>query len=197
MNMHILTKNGPVIVLIVLLTGMYSNLSIAGDLKIGQVNLKGVFSASIAIQKIWQDVKKSEGDAKAKLISISNEVSSLEKKLKEEESKLKPEEKAKLQQALKEKREKQRTESEALRISLAFKQKNARTVSQSKILNAIARVADKKGLTLIVRQPMVLYSKDVPDITKDVVETIDAAGSAKNKESGDKSKKEQPKPSKK
>ena len=197
MNMHILTKNGSVIAVIVLLIGMWSNVSTASDLKIGQVNLKGAFSSSVAIQKIWQDVKKSEGDAKAKLTSISNEVSKLEKKLKEDESKLKPDEKAKLLQTLKEKREKQRTESEALRISLVFKQKNARTVSRSKFLNAVARVADKKGLTMVVPHQMVLYSKDVPDITKEVVDTIDAAGSAKKKESGDKPKKDQPKPSKK
>ncbi|MEW6533810.1 MAG: OmpH family outer membrane protein [Thermodesulfobacteriota bacterium] len=162
------------VVFAVVIVAAWIGMAQAQELKIAKVDLEQVYRGSAKIRTALTDLQKVEVDGKAKLLGLTSEIKALEDRLKIEEKKLGAEEKKKLEEALLSKREEYQTERETLEVTLQFRRKNERNRFTKEIDEVVKSLAEKEGLTMVLKDQMFLYSKGVRDLTSDVIKALDA-----------------------
>ncbi len=167
-------KKSRVLLLVATATIICAGTAISAETKLGQVDTNEVYNKSSKLQAARLSVQKAEADARAKLMGLRAEVEELEKKLKEAKDTLKADERENLEKQLTDKNEKFKTEIEALRVSVSFQKRNEQTLSRQRFFDAVAEVAKKQGVTLVLHANAVLYSTGVQDITNEVISAVDA-----------------------
>jgi len=148
--------------------------SAAAEGKLAQISLPKVFNQSAKVKAIVEEIKKIQNDATAKINTLAAEVSKAEQQLKEGQEKLGKEDKEKAEAELKKKKEDLRTEQETAKIKVGFKQKSAQNVVNSQIKEALEKIAQEEGYTVVLQSDAVVFSKDVPDLTEKVAKALDA-----------------------
>ncbi|MBI4963426.1 MAG: OmpH family outer membrane protein [Desulfomonile tiedjei] len=156
-----------------LLSLLLCGFSAAAEVKLAQLNLQKVFNQSTKVKVIIEEVKKMQTDSVTKMNVLSTEIGKVEQQLKEGQDKLSKEEKEKLEADLKKIKEDLRSEQETAKVKINFKQKSAQNVINSQIQEAVAKIANEEGYTVVLASETIIYSKDVGDITDKVAKALD------------------------
>jgi outer membrane protein len=162
------------VALVALLAAAWIGVAQAQESKIAKVDLEQVYRGSAKIRTALTALQKVEVDGKAKLLGLTSEIKALEDRLKSEEKTLGAEERKKLEEALVSKREEHQTEKETLDVTLQFRRRNERTRFTKEIDEIVKSLAEKEGLTMVLKDQTFLYSKGVRDLTSDVIKALDA-----------------------
>jgi len=139
-----------------------------------QISLQGVFKQSAKVKAIVEEIKKMQNDAGAKMNTLMADISKAEQQLKEGEGKLGKEEKEKAETELTKKKQELRSQQETEKIKISFKQKSAQNVVNSQIKEALDKVAQEGGYSVVLQSDAIVYSKDIPDLTDKVAKAVDA-----------------------
>jgi outer membrane protein len=139
-----------------------------------QISVPKVYNESAKVKAIVEEIKKMQNDATVKMNALGGEVSKAEQQLKEGQEKLSKEEKEKIETELKRKRDDLRSEQESAKIKINFKQKSAQNVVRSQIKEALEKIAQEEGYSVVLQSEAIAYSKDLPDLTEKVARAVDA-----------------------
>jgi outer membrane protein len=149
-------------------------LSNAAELKMAKINLQQVFKQSAKVRAIVEEIKKMQNDAGAKMNALVEDISKAEQKLKEGKDKLGKEDREKVEAELKKKRQELRSQQETEKIKISFKQKSAQNVVNSQLKEALEKIAQEGGYSVVLQNDAIVYSKDIPDLTDKVAKGVDA-----------------------
>lgn len=160
---------------------LWSASAAASDFPVAKIDLGALRQRSAKILGMVQEIRKLELDTQAQLQQISNDISALEKKIKDEAGKLKKEEQEKLEQDLKVKKEAQENETQVARVRVSFKKKSVDTTISQQFADAIEKVAKQENVKIVLPQGAFLYAEGVKDITESVIKELDAMPSVQEK----------------
>lgn len=144
------------------------------DVKLGHVSLPEVYNASQRLKAAVQDIEDLRTNAQAQLSIVAKEIQEINDKLRKGKGTLKPEEEETLRTELKEKSEKLESGQNEARVKAAFKQRSVQNVLKQQIPKALEEVAKKRGLSIILWDSAVAYGPQLPNVSKEVAELLDA-----------------------
>jgi Skp family chaperone for outer membrane proteins len=162
----------PAICLVLL--GVFSIPSHATEFKAGKISLSDVYRTSAKVKNAMQELKKMQLDAEAQTVPLKEQIGKIHEKLKSAEPPLPQEEKEKLQTQLKEKVQEIENIQQAVNAKLSFKQKSIQNSFLNQIKEVFQKLGEKNGLNAIFGSEMLLYSKDVTDLTAEAVKELEA-----------------------
>ncbi len=154
---------------------VWSDVCSAEEMKFGTIDMEMIYRNSARLRTLGQSLQQLQADSRAKLEAVSSDVEQIEKKLESEKEPPSAEEKAKLQAQLKEKQEALEHQKQAVRVQLGLKGRSVRNSAKIIIREAIAKVAKDKGFTAVFVNEALPYSEGLPDITPDVIKSLDSA----------------------
>lgn len=154
--------------------GIFSIPSHAADFKAGKINLLDVYRTSDKVKNAMEELKKMQLDADTQMIPLKEQIGKIHEKLKSTEPAVAQEEKDKLQTQLKEKVQEIDNIQQAMRAKLSFKQKSIQNSFINQIKEVYTKLGEKNGLNAIFSSEMLLYSKDIVDLTADAVKELEA-----------------------
>lgn len=161
------------IALLVLLTVAWSGLAGAADVKVGKISLQTIYTKSKRIQAEVQKMQRIQSEGQAKLVALTSDVQSLKSKLGAAKTK---EDKDKLEAELKVKKEALESERQSIGVQLSFAQQSLQNQFKTELKSIIDKTAKAKGLSLVVEDGTVLYSSGITDLTGEVLNALDKAG---------------------
>lgn len=167
------------ICLIVTAALICSSACFAEQIWIGTVNLSQVLSKSVKVKKFQDEINRLRTDSESKLEAIRSGIKSLRTKLEEGKDKLPDAEKKALEDKIKAQIEKYNTEKEAMDVALKFKARSDNNLIRSEIDKTIDKLAQKRGLNVIIPARFMLYRKGVPEITDELIAELDKSENAK------------------
>jgi len=149
--------------------------SLAGELKLGQVNLTDLYNKSTRIKAAVEEMQKVRQESTPKIAALSTEIKKLEEDLEKGKDTLKPEEKKKLEEDLNLKTEALKNEQQSIRIKLTFKQRSLQNVLRTQIAQILEKLAKEKGLAAVLVKDSIAYAgPEVADVTEQVTKEFDA-----------------------
>lgn len=161
------------IALLALLTLVWSGLAGAAEIKLGKISMQKISSKSTRIKAAYQKVQQIQSEGQAKLAAMASDVQALQKKLEAAKTKA---DKQKIQTELDAKSEAAESEQQSIGLKLSIEQNNIRTKFTSELKAIIEKVANAKGLNLVLEDSTLLYTSGIADITEEVLKTLDKAG---------------------
>ena len=164
-----------------LLSSSLASFALSQEVKLGRVNLPDVVKHSARVKAVQAELKQMQLDAEAKIKPLKQELVGIQGRLKNEQSKLKPEEKAKLEAELKTKEEAIGSEQDALRAKLAFRQKSLQNTVFTQLKDAISNVAKREGLGVVFQSEALAYAEAIPDISEKVAKELDSMPATEGK----------------
>lgn len=143
----------------------------ASELKPAQMSFQTVIRNSAKV-KVWvEEIRKIQTEGIAKVNMLTSELGKLEQELAKAQDK--PEEKEKLDVEIKKKRDELRSEQEATKVKMSFKQQSMQSVIKGQVNEVVEKIAKEEGYTMVMSSEAIYYSKDVPDITDRVTKALD------------------------
>ena len=143
--------------------------------KVGVVNLQQAVFQSAEIKKADAEMQAKYQPRQTELDKLNAEISSLAQKLQSGQGKLTPAQESDLtNQGQRLQREVQRKQ-EDLSADVERDRNETLTLSSQKMGEIVKKVAEAKGLDLVVDASTAIYFKDAMDITKDVIVAYDQA----------------------
>ncbi|MGC8603339.1 MAG: OmpH family outer membrane protein [Desulfomonilaceae bacterium] len=164
--------------LCILMTGMLSAQSHAQVLKIADVSMTDISNKSERIKSALEALKKSQSQPTQKMTTLSSEIRQLQESLEKGKSNLKEQEKTKIEDQMRSKYQELQQEQQEFRSKLVEQQKTINDSIMAQINQAVAKVAEKEGISLVFLKESIIYSKDIPDITDKVMVYLDASKQA-------------------
>lgn len=149
----------------------------ATEAKIGVVNLKEVYTKSASIQGLKEDIEKFKANAKNAINKLQMDLQSLLQKL--NSGKVQGDEKTKLENEIKAKKQELVNEQDSTKIKLSFKNKSLLNSARIQVQQATKLVAEKRSLEGVIAEAAVVYHGSLPDITMDVIKELDGATAEK------------------
>lgn len=141
--------------------------------KMATISLEKVYNASSRLKVAVEEVNKLRTEIAGKMATISSAARIIQGKLEKEASKLKPDEKKKLEEDLQAKRVEYETEQQNLEVKIGFKQKSVQNVLKVQMPDVVDKIAKQKGISLVFWDQSLAYSKGIPDISAEVAQELD------------------------
>lgn len=149
--------------------------SFAGETVIAKMSLNRLNNDSKTIQLVLEDLKRKENLSRAGLRAMAEELQAAQKKASVEKANLPKDEQKKLDVELKLKREAFDQASREARVKLSFGRKSVQRALRQRIAKIIANIAKKEGISVVIREELLLYSAGIPDISDKVIAELDSA----------------------
>lgn len=159
----------------ILLTGILSIQSHAQGLKIADVSMTDISNKSQKIKSALDEFRKSQSQPTQKMTALTAELRKLQENLEKGKSTLKEEEKNKIEDQMRSKYQELQQEQQDFRSKLMEQQKNINDSMMAKINQAVAKVAEKDGISVVFLKESIIYSKDIPDLTDKVISYLDTS----------------------
>ncbi|MGC8658574.1 MAG: OmpH family outer membrane protein [Desulfomonilaceae bacterium] len=144
-------------------------------LKIADVSMTDISNKSKKIKSVLDEFRKSQSQPTQKMTALTAELRKLEESLEKGKSTLKEEEKNKIEDQMKSKYQDLQQEQQNFRSKLLEQQKSINDSMMAEINQAVAKVAEKEGISVVFLKESIIYSKDVPDITDKVIGYLDSS----------------------
>lgn len=162
-----------VVCLCILLTGIFAVRTQAQGLKIADVSMTDISNKSQKVKAALDELKKSQSQPTQKMTALSAELRKLQESLEKGKTSLKEEEKSKIEEQMRSKYQELQTEQQEFRSKLLEQQKSINDSMIAQINQAVAKVAEKEGITLVFLKESIIYEKDIPDLTDKVISYLD------------------------
>ncbi len=159
----------------------------AAEAKIGVLNLKEVYTKSSRIQGLKEDIEKFKVNAKNAINKMQMDLQSLQQKL--QSGKAEGDEKTKLENEIRAKKEELVNEQNSTKIKLSFKNKSLLNSVRIQVQQATKLVAEKMNLEGVIAEAAIVYPGSLPDITMEVIKELDGGAKEEPKEKVQDSKK--------
>jgi outer membrane protein len=157
---------------------VFANLAGAQS-KVGVINLQQAVFESAEIKKADSQMQATFKPRQERLVALQNEIEGLAKQLQAGQGKLSPAAEADLtNQGQRKQRELQRLTDDLNADSTAYRN-DVLSKSSTKMGDVVKKIAEEKGLDLVVDTSTALYFKPALDITKDATAAYDKAYPAK------------------
>jgi len=157
---------------------VFANLA-GAQTKVGVINLQQAVFESAEIKKADSQMQATFKPRQDRIIALQNEIEALAKQLQAGQGKLAPATEADLtNQGQRKQRELQRLTDDLNADSQAYRN-DVLSKSSTKMGDVVKKIAEEKGLDLVVDTSTALYFKPALDITKDATTAYDKAYPAK------------------
>jgi outer membrane protein len=151
----------------------------AAQTKVGVINLQRAVFESAEIKKANDQMQATFKPRQDKIEQLQKELSGIAQQLQSSGGKLTPQAESDLQaQGTKKQRELQRLQ-EDLQNDVQNYRNDILTRSSTKMTDVVKKLAEAKGLDLVVDSSTALYFKDALDLTNDAIASYDKAYPAK------------------
>jgi outer membrane protein len=162
--------------------GLGATSSHAADVKAAKISLQDVFKNSVRVKNAEEDLRKIQFAAEGKISGLRESITKLREQLKAEQDKLKADERAKLENQLKEKAEELQQEQNSVDAKLTFKQKSLQNVMIGQIRELMIKIAKEEGYGVIYNTQTLLYAEGLPDLTQKLTQALDAMPAAEKQQ---------------
>ncbi len=169
------TKLVLTVCLCILLTGIFAAQTQAQGLKIADVSMTDISNKSQKVKIALDELKKSQSQPTQKMTALSAELRKLQESLEKGKASLKEEEKTKIEEEMRSKYQDLQTEQQEFRSKLLEQQKSINDSMMAQINQAVAKVAEKEGMSVVFLKESIIYSKDIPDLTDKVISYLDTS----------------------
>lgn len=151
----------------------------AAQAKIGVINLQQAVFESAEIKKADAQMQATFKPRQERIVALQNEIEALSKQLQAGQGKLSPAAEADLTaQGQRKQRDLQRLQDDLQADATAYRN-DILSKSSAKMSEIVKKIAEEKGLDLVVDTSTALYFKPAMDITKDATAAYDKAYPAK------------------
>lgn len=141
--------------------------------KTATISIEKVYNDSLRLKAAVEEVNKIRTETAGKIAAISAAAKMIQSRLEKEKDKLKPEEKKKLEEDLDAQRREYESEQQNLGVKIGFRQKSVQNVLKSQLPEAVNKIANQKGITMVFWDTALAYSKGVTDISAEVAKELD------------------------
>jgi len=159
----------------ILMTGILAAQSHAQGLKIADVSMTDISNKSQKIKLALDELRNFQSQPTQKMTALSTEIRQLQENLEKGKASLKDEEKTKVEDQMRSKYQELQAEQQDFRSKLLEQQKTVNDSMMAQINQAVAKVAEKEGMSVVFLKESIIYSKDIPDLTDKVINYLDAS----------------------
>jgi Skp family chaperone for outer membrane proteins len=156
------------------IVGLLSLPSFASDLKAAKISLPEVFKQSLRVKNVEEEVRTIQMASEAKTAPLKEALTKIQEQLTAGKDSLKPEEKTKLQNEMKDKSQELQQEQKNFETQVSFKQKSVQNVMIGQIRDIITKLAKEEGYSVVFHSQTLLYSDGITDLTAKVAKELDA-----------------------
>lgn len=139
---------------------------------IGVVDMQTIFKSSPEVKAINASLKSEFSGRKASIVKMGQQLQDEVKKYQKNQSVMSKVSLAKLQQSINQHSVSLRQAQAKFQSDLMAAQNNKMRIFLNKVKSAVTKVANKKGLELVLPSNAVLYSKNKMDITASVLSAL-------------------------
>ncbi|MCX5872524.1 MAG: OmpH family outer membrane protein [Deltaproteobacteria bacterium] len=161
--------------LCVLLMSLFAAQSQAQALKIADVSMTEISNKSQKIKLALEDLRKFQSEPSQKMTALSSEIRQLQENLEKGKANLKEEDKDKIEEQIRAKYQDLQQEQQIFRSKVLEQQKVVNDTMMAQINQAVAKISEEEGLSIVFLKESIIYSKGIPDITNKVITNLDTS----------------------
>jgi outer membrane protein len=147
----------------------------AQGLKMADVSMTDISNKSQKIKTALDELRKFQSEPTAKMKALETEIRQLQENLEKGKASLKEEDKTKIEDQIRAKFQDYQLEQQNFKALVLEQQKKINDTMMAEINNAVSKVAQQGGFSVVFLKESIIYSKDVPDITDKVISYLDAS----------------------
>ena len=147
----------------------------AQGLKMADVSMTDISNKSQKIKSALDELRKFQSEPTAKMKALETEIRQLQENLEKGKASLKEEDKTKIEDQIRAKFQDYQLEQQNFKAQVLEQQKKINDTMMAEINNAVSKVAQQGGFSVVFLKESIIYSKDVPDITDKVISYLDAS----------------------
>jgi outer membrane protein len=147
----------------------------AQGLKMADVSMTDISNKSQKIKTALDELRKFQSEPTAKMKALETEIRQLQENLEKGKASLKEEDKTKIEDQIRAKFQDYQLEQQNFKALVLEQQKKINDTMMAEINNAVSKVAEQGGFSVVFLKESIIYSKDVPDITDKVISYLDAS----------------------
>lgn len=147
----------------------------AQGLKMADVSMTDISNKSQKIKSALDELRKFQSEPTAKMKALETEIRQLQENLEKGKANLKEEDKTKIEDQIRAKFQDYQLEQQNFKALVLEQQKKINDTMMAEINNAVSKVAQQGGFSVVFLKESIIYSKDVPDITDKVISYLDAS----------------------
>jgi|GEM_PF-2883290 outer membrane protein len=147
----------------------------AQGLKLADVSMTDISNKSQKIKSALDELRKFQSEPTAKMKALETEIRQLQENLEKGKANLKEEDKTKIEDQIRAKFQDYQLEQQNFKALVLEQQKKINDTMMAEINNAVSKVAQQGGFSVVFLKESIIYSKDVPDITDKVISYLDAS----------------------
>jgi outer membrane protein len=147
----------------------------AQGLKMADVSMTDISNKSQKIKLALDELRKFQSEPTAKMKALETEIRQLQENLEKGKASLKEEDKTKIEDQIRAKFQDYQLEQQNFKAQVLEQQKKINDTMMAEINNAVSKVAQQGGFSVVFLKESIIYSKDVPDITDKVISYLDAS----------------------
>jgi outer membrane protein len=147
----------------------------AQGLKMADVSMTDISNKSQKIKLALDELRKFQSEPTANMKTLETEIRQLQENLEKGKASLKEEDKTKIEDQIRAKFQAYQLEQQNFKALVLEQQKKINDTMMAEINDAVSKVAQQGGFSVVFLKESIIYSKDVPDITDKVISYLDAS----------------------